>query len=661
MRGALSTDLTKIDWRFTIRSTIGVAICLIGGLMAGSTLYALAASIGALSVGFASLSGIHRTRALAMLGTAVAMGASAFVAGYAAPYLIADVLLAAILAFAYGIFASLGESAASIGLNAVLAFIILGSVAGEGAHPGLLALLTIAGGLVQTLVTIASWPVSRHAEERRALGKAYRSLAAYVRGDYATAPPSSDVMLAVRAALADPQPFGHSLQLAALQTLADEAERIRAGLAWSVREVHGSDDGLSVAASQLLDAIADALDAAVAPKDARGSWDVANAALTQASPDWQALFGQIRAAWRSAAFAPQDEAPARISRSITFPNLEHSWMTLRASLTPGSPFARNALRLGATFGAAMLLYRWVHFPHGYWIALTALLVLRPDYTTTLTRGIGRLVGTLAGGVLAGAIAFLIPHSVNVEIALAILFTFFCYALIRVNYAIYSCAITLFVVFILSAAGLPEHSAIVARVLATICGGVLAAVAYTALPMWESTRTPDRVADLFDASRALCVAILAVYADPSADASRLRALQTHAWVVRSSATSSVERMLTEPSRKYELSARTALALMAASRRIGLANLALDSHVGTKGFQTYSALQPFANAVDVALKTLTVAIRTATVPAAYPPLRPVYALVQQSLANAQDADAPTILDQCDLIVDSVNTAADALREG
>ncbi len=639
---------------------MGVAICLVGGLMAGSTLYALAASIGALSVGFASLTGVHRTRVLAMLGTAAAMGVSAFVAGYAAPYLVADVLLVAAWAFAYGIFASLGESAASIGLNAVLAFIILGSVAAEGVHPGQLALLTIAGGLVQTLVTIASWPVSRHAEERHALGKAYRSLAAYVRDDYDIAPPSSDVMLAVRAALADPQPFGRTLQLAALQTLADEAERIRAGLAWSVREVRSSQDGLSAAASQLLDAIATALDDAAAPQDVRGSWDAANAALAQASPAWQTLFGQIRAAWRSATLAPTDAVPVRISHGITLPNVERSWTTLRASLTPGSPFARNALRLGATLGAAMLLYRWGNFPHGYWIALTALLVLRPDYTSTLTRGLGRLVGTLAGGVLAGIIAFFIPHSVNVEIALAILFTLCCYALIRVNYAIYSCAITLFVVFILSAAGLPEHSAIVARVLATICGGLLAAIAYTVLPTWESKRTPDRLADLFDVDRSLCVAILAIYADANADASRLRALQTDAWLARASANSSVERMLTEPSRKYEISARTALALMAVSRRIGLANLALGSHLRTNSFVAHPILQPFATAVGTALKTLVVAIRSGVVPTTYPSLRAAYSLVQRGLANAGDADAPTILEQCDLLVDSINTAADALRQ-
>lgn len=628
--------------------------------MAGSTMYALAASIGALSVGFASLSGVYRTRAFAMVATAVAMGLSAFVASSAAPYLVAEVVLAAAWGLAYGIFASLGEAAAGIGLNAVIAFIIFGSITGQGAHPGTLALLTIAGGLVQTLITIASWPVSHFPEERRALGTAYRSLAAYVRGDYANAPPSSDVMLAVRATLADPQPFGRSLQIAALQTLADEAERIRAGLAWSVREVRGSDDGLTAAASQLLDAIADALNNSIAPHDVHGAWDTANAALAEASPDWQALFGQIRAAWRSATLAPEDAVPRRIARGIPLPNVERSWTTLRASLSPGSPFARNALRLGTTLGATMLLYRWAHFPHGYWIALTALLVLRPDFTTTLTRGLGRLVGTLAGGLLAGIIAVFIPHSVNVEIALAILFTVFCYAAIRVNYAIYSCAITLFVVFILSAAGFPEHSAIVARVLATICGGLIAGLAYVLLPTWESAHTPDRLADLLNADRSLCTTVLAAYADPSVDTSRVSALQTDAWVARASANSSVERMLTEPSRKYEISARTALGVMAASRRLGLANLALESHLATNPPAAHPELQSFADAVDTALTAIVAAIRATTAPTAYPSLRAAYVLVQRSLSDVGNADAATILEQCDLIVDSINTAADALRK-
>ena len=45
------------------------------------------------------------------------------------------------------------------------------------------------------------------------------------------------------------------------------------------------------------------------------------------------------------------------------------------------------------------IYRHFGFANGYWIPMTALLVLRPGLSDTASRAIARTIGTLAGAVL----------------------------------------------------------------------------------------------------------------------------------------------------------------------------------------------------------------------------------------------------------------------
>ena len=129
--------------------------------------------------------------------------------------------------------------------------------------------------------------------------------------------------------------------------------------------------------------------------------------------------------------------------------------------------------LGTTAAAC----RALAVPNGYWVPMTALLVLKPDFQQTLSRGIARVAGTLAGAAVATLLATLLRPGPVTLAALVVLFAWLCYTLVRVNYAVYAVCITSYVVFLLSFMGLPEKQLVVHRAINTFVGGLVALLAY----------------------------------------------------------------------------------------------------------------------------------------------------------------------------------------
>ena len=132
-----------------------------------------------------------------------------------------------------------------------------------------------------------------------------------------------------------------------------------------------------------------------------------------------------------------------------------------------------SLRLAITIAIATEIYRRLHYPSGYWIPMTALLVLKPALTDTISRTIARVLGTMCGAV---AISFTLAHVHPTTIGLAaftVLFAWLAYGIINVNYALFSMAITGYIVFLLSLNEIPGHTLAVRRTFCTAVGGAIA--------------------------------------------------------------------------------------------------------------------------------------------------------------------------------------------
>lgn len=131
-----------------------------------------------------------------------------------------------------------------------------------------------------------------------------------------------------------------------------------------------------------------------------------------------------------------------------------------------------SLRLAATLAIATEVYRRLHYPSGYWIPMTALLVMKPAVTDTVSRAFARALGTICGAVL---VSFGLAHAQatpGVLAAFTVLFAWLSFGLLNVNYALFSVCITGYIVFLLSLNQLPGPMVADRRAIATLLGAAI---------------------------------------------------------------------------------------------------------------------------------------------------------------------------------------------
>jgi uncharacterized membrane protein YccC len=482
---------------------------------------------------------------------------------------VASGLLVAVIAFLGGLLLSAGPSATQVGVAATATALVLGH---QAERPGLavhIGLLVLAGGLGQTVLAIAGWPLRRHLPERRALSGLYRALAGLARAPIGTnaGPPLGDVLDSVRSTL-----YGlghdHGPSVEAYRVLLDEAERLRRELVTlgsfvgrlertDPPEAAGAVSQVLGGAARVLDAIAAALDTGrpvdpAALTAARADLDRHLAVLTDGAPAEptrraaavrvRSLAGQLRATVDSALAGAsegsqgEDEAPVRGVQRLRDP-----LAAARASLTPSSAVLRHAVRLAVFVGGSDLVVRLAGIDRGYWVALTALVVLRPDFASTFQRASMRVVGTIAGLLLATVLVHWVPGGHWYAIALIALFFFGMRFAGPGNLALGAVALAALVVILLSLAGVPPHSTVWQRGTDTVVGGALALVAILVGTSWERDAVAPRLTDLLAAYRAYTLAV----ADLTFDPPRLQRARAAARLARTEAQGSIDRAGSEP--------------------------------------------------------------------------------------------------------------------
>ena len=125
--------------------------------------------------------------------------------------------------------------------------------------------------------------------------------------------------------------------------------------------------------------------------------------------------------------------------------------------------------------------------HGYWLPLTLVVVLQPDYGSTRSRAMQRLMGTLAGSVLASLVLWLrLPFGALMGATALSAFGFGYF--LRRSYGVAVIFITLFVVVLTESLGPATLELTVERFGDTFAGGLLALLAALLFwPSWEKGR------------------------------------------------------------------------------------------------------------------------------------------------------------------------------
>jgi hypothetical protein len=150
------------------------------------------------------------------------------------------------------------------------------------------------------------------------------------------------------------------------------------------------------------------------------------------------------------------------------------------------------------FGVAV--FKHFDLSRGYWLPLTVLVVMQPDYGTTRLRAGQRAIGTIVGSLAASAFLWLNLPPAAVFVAMAVTMFFFAFWLKR-NYAIAVGFITLFVVLITETSESVTIGFTVERTVATLAGVVLSLGATMLFwPVWERQLYPRHLARALLANR-----------------------------------------------------------------------------------------------------------------------------------------------------------------
>ncbi|MFV9636820.1 FUSC family protein [Mycobacterium neumannii] len=538
-----------------VRSLLGVlAVASIALLWDSGAAAVWAAGAGAVA-GAVALQDSPGGRIARVLVVAVQMGAAVFLGSLLSSFDVVFIVVLALWCFGAGLQWAVGNNAGMVAAAGGALLVIAPPLPPSVSSVLVPTALTIVAGALQAGL-IALWPPQRWRTQREALADAYGALATDARrlAHDAEVPTGATLKPSLRDAFIDtqagrrPEAYrgGHRLP-----------ERIMATLRM-LRGTPAGDRGdvsrVLAAAAEILDAIADHTH--VARRNAEHGLvrlDAAAAALDEPeSPDVKRLSQQLHEAAELRfpdLYRPDLISPARGAlTSVSF----------HLSLT--SPLFRHAVRLSAAVALAACADRLAPVAHGYWIALTVLMVLRPETAHTYTRCVGRLAGIATGVVVASVIVMLGHPTGLIAAALATLGLAATYAATRTGYIATSAAVAASVVFFLEIDAITSGATLEDRLFSIVVGGGLAVVAHVALPDHALTRLHHRAGELLKTEIDYAATVVRAYVHPlDRPADAVSSAWQHAYRARAGfeAASGATRMESRELRRWLRSYRTAL--------------------------------------------------------------------------------------------------------
>lgn len=683
-------DKSKVIPGIALRNTLGVAIPLVLGAVLGQPAGGLIAAIGAMNVSYSDGYEPYRIRATRMLTATVCVSLAVAAGGLLGREHAALVAAAGLAALLAGMMGAVNQTAADLGVTTLATLIVFAAQSMTAVAALQSCLLAFGGGLLQTGLAVASWPTHRYAPERRALATLFAALSREAEagtqgllGPDLPPPASFESTEAQRvlAALAGDS----SLEADRCLALLSQAERMRLALLAIARlrvrlarepdggaEAEILDDSLAAAARALNMTGEVLLPGSLAPNtnisaeiarieaDSERLRDRGRAMSRDASRQLDALTGQIRStadiAFHStpAGAIAFEAAQAAVPRPLRF---RSGLARIRANLNFNSAVFRHAVRMAGCVALAEAINRIAGSRRGYWLPMTVAIILRPDFTTTIARGVLRLAGTLIGLMAATGLIYFLAPARGVEILLIAAFTFLMRCFGPANYGIFAISLTGLVVFLIAITGVAPGPVMVARGLNTLAGGAIALAAYALWPTWERNLVPERLADLVDAYRQYFDAVRDGYLFPGPEAQiRLDRTRNAARLARSNAEASVTRLSSEPGLSEERKSRVQK-LIANSHRLVLAIMSLEAGIASSSpAPVRESFRAFADKLDRTLSALSGALRGGKIDrSTLPDLREAHRELTRS-GDPHFGRYALVNIETDRIVNSLNTLVD-----
>lgn len=488
-------------WFSVARRTVVVLAFFVGGLATGHLQLAALACFGALQVGLLEV--VLPFRRLLVL--MAAMVACCTVSVYAAMVVGGTwwmVILVGALAYAFGCTASLGQAFSTVGI-AVLALAVIfsgmpqvPSVALEdAAWVGL-------GALAQCAAALIVWAPERTRFVRRALaikiGSDARLLASplidpsELLATHAASDAMADALNQAQLPADDDMRIRQAFSRAVVAT--------RALVAWLTLSEPAAEDRLSATlalehgARSLVRLHVPAADSArvVGTKLTPSAGRPAELALASIG-DLNGAIDTVRSGGPAATSALHLLARPRPARPRV------GLRAFLSSFLPAGHLSRNGLRMAVGLLVAETISLLIPVNHSFWLPLTVVFTLKPDWTFTVIRGLNRTLGNLLAVIAVPAVLLASGASDLVIVGALAALLAITYRWFFGNYAIASFGLA-GSVLVLDYAINPGENLFLIRIAAAIAGALLSLVVAFAIPTWRSDDAPaivDRLAVALD--------------------------------------------------------------------------------------------------------------------------------------------------------------------
>ncbi|MCL6752092.1 FUSC family protein [Nostoc sp. CCCryo 231-06] len=219
--------------------------------------------------------------------------------------------------------------------------------------------------------------------------------------------------------------------------------------------------------------------------------------------------------------------------------------TLRNNFTFDSVLFRHALRLALITTLAELLA--FQLPTGYWITLTALVALKPNFGGTTQTTVQRVVGTILGGIIGIALVLLVKNSLAIAVCFLLL-VFVAMSVRSLSYSLFIILLTPAIILLLNIISAGGWQVGILRIFDSLAGGVLALLgSYLLFPRWERQQLPAQLEKTIRANLAYFQQVIANYLHPeyNAFADSINMLRHQAALENANANAAAQRLFSEP--------------------------------------------------------------------------------------------------------------------
>ncbi|HPZ88056.1 MAG TPA: FUSC family protein, partial [Flavihumibacter sp.] len=294
-----------------------------------------------------------------------------------------------------------------------------------------------------------------------------------------------------------------------------------------------------------------------------------------------------------------DEFKRQVEYSKFVSPSEFNLKLLTNNISIHSNIFRHSIRVSLALLAGFFISHILPFGHGYWVLLTIIVILKPAYSLTKQRNVERLLGTLGGAVIGGALLWFVRDQ-HVLLLLMICCMVFTYSMLRVKYLPAVVAMTIYILIAFHFLKPGDFTLVLRdRLIDTFVGSAIAFVALIAIPpKWEHEHIQELLMETIRANAAYLKAITKPFLKEPLTNLDYKLTRKEVFVRLANLSDAFQRMLNEPKRQQKKGQLV--------HQMVVSNHMLASHIATlssyRNFAADYASENFRPIIDSSLRHL-----------------------------------------------------------